>query len=146
MPIPAFNENGLLPKGVHVCTMREAEERFGHFQGNDRRVLLCSRFKEFIDNVRRVQIVAAIVLNGSFVTATAAPNDIDLIVVVRREHDFERDLTVAEYGILSKVRVHRFYGFDILVAQEGTVRLEKYIEFFQQVRLEPGKEKGIVWI
>lgn len=109
-------------------------------------MLLWSRLKEFIDKVRRVEIAQAVVLDGSFVTATEAPNDIDLILVVRREHDFHRDLNPEEYGVLSKARVHRRYGFDILVARDRSMQLERYLEFFQQVRLEPGEKKGIVWI
>ena len=45
--------------------------------------------------------------------------------------------------VLSKRRVFRKYGFDLLVGRAGSEELERYVSFFQQVRLEPGKKKGI---
>lgn len=43
-----------------------------------------------------------------------------------------------------KRRVHRRYGFDILVSREGAAEYRKWVAFFQEVRLEPGVRKGIV--
>jgi len=37
MPIPALNEHGLLPAGIHDCTLDELKSRFGSFQISDRR-------------------------------------------------------------------------------------------------------------
>ena len=37
MPIPLLNENGLLPMGIHICILEEIRQRFGRFQGSDRR-------------------------------------------------------------------------------------------------------------
>ena len=83
-------------------------------------------------------------VDGSFVTAKSAPNDVDLIIVVAREHDFSADLSPAAYNIVSKRRVRRRYGFDLLVAREGSVEYGRWVEFFQQVRLEPAATKGIL--
>ena len=46
--IPPFNEHGWFPEGVHDCTMDEAAEQFGAFQGSDRRPQLWVRFTEFM--------------------------------------------------------------------------------------------------
>ncbi len=88
----------------------------------------------------------AVLLDGSFVTAKAAPNDIDLILVVPATHDFSADILPAQYNTISKRRVARRFGFDLLVARAGSEELERYVRFFQQVRLEPGKTKGILRI
>src|SRR5688572_5444141 len=72
MPIPAFDEHGSLPEGIHDCTLAEAEARFGSFQGSDRRRQLWSRFKEFFQEAKASGLVEAILLDCSFVTATSA--------------------------------------------------------------------------
>lgn len=41
MAIPEFDEDGVLPEGVHDCTLDEVRERFCRFAGSDRRATLC---------------------------------------------------------------------------------------------------------
>ena len=89
-------------------------------------------------------LVVAVVVDGSFVSAEPSPNDIDLIVEVAAGHDFSAELSPASYNVLSKPRVHRRFGFDLLVAREGSAERHQWIEFFQQVRLEPELRKGIL--
>ena len=144
MSIPRLEPNGFLPAGVHECTLAEIRERFGTFQGSDRRSILFARLEEFIAEARQSGIVRGLVVDGSFVTAEPAPNDIDLIVLVSTAHDFSADLTLVEYNVLSKQRVRRRFGFDLLVAREGSLEYGRWTEFFQQLRLEPGRQKGIL--
>lgn len=144
MSIPRLEPSGFLPAGVHNCTLAEIRDRFGTFQGIDRRLKLIAKLEEFIAEARRSGIVRSLVVNGSFVTGKPAPNDIDLIVVVSGEHDFSADLSPAQYNLLSKHRVRRRFGFDLLVAREDSVEYRRWTEFFQQVRLEPGRQKGIL--
>lgn len=146
MPIPSFNEHGLLPEGVHDCSLEEIEARFGAFQGSERRPELRFRLKEFLREAKASGIVLAILINGSFVTATPDPNDIDVIMVVPASHDYARDLRPAEYDVVSKLRVRRRYGFDLLLARAGSVELARYTAFFQQVRFAPFERKGILRI
>lgn len=144
MAIPDFARHGLLPHGVHDCTMAEIAARFGSFQGNEQRARLLAKLTEFLAEVRIAGIVREVLVDGSFVTATSAPNDVDLILVVAREHDFSAGLSPAAYNIVSKRRVQRRYGFDLLVAREGSVEYGRWVEFFQQVRLEPAAIKGML--
>jgi hypothetical protein len=144
MPIPPFNAHGRLPDGLFDCTLPEVEERFGRFQTSDRRHQLWSRFKEFLGEVKAAGDVIFIILNGSFVTSTPSPNDIDLVLVVPEAHNFQRDLSPAEYNVLSRRRVHRRYGFDVLVARAGSEEYDRYVHLFRQVRFESGAVKGIL--
>lgn len=107
MAIPPFNEYGWLPEGVHDCTLDEVAGRFGGFHGSDRRLRLWAKFLEFVGDARACGLIAAIVVDGSFVTAEPTPNDLDLILVVPARHDFSVDFAPAAYNILSKRRVHR---------------------------------------
>jgi len=128
--------------------MDEAAERFGAFQSSDRRPQLWLRFSEFMREVKACRLIAAVLVDGSFVTAISNPNDIDLVLVVSANHDFEADFQPGEYNILSKRLVNRRFGFDLLVARAGSEEYRRYVGFFQQVRLEPGRKKGIlkIWL
>jgi hypothetical protein len=144
--IPAFNENGWLPEGVHNCSLEEAAERFGTFQVSDRRPLLWANFMEFIGEAKACGLIEALLLNGSFVAANPNPNDIDMIVVVSANCDFSTELQPRQYNLISQRRVHSRFGFDIVVVKQGSVNLELAIGFFQQVKQRPDEKKGLVRI
>jgi hypothetical protein len=142
--LPQLDEEGFLPDGIHDCSFEEAEARFGRFQRTDRRLRLWAAFRSFFEQVRAAMIVRAILLDGSFVTGKADPNDIDLILVMAAAHDFARGLSPLEYGILSAQRAKRLYKLDVLVARENSDQYRRYLHLFHQVRLEPNRRKGIV--
>src|SRR5258708_36427447 len=114
MPIPNLTAHGLLPPGVHVCTAEEIAGKFGGFQGGEQRPRLMEKLMAFVAEARSSGIVRALLVDGSFVTAKPAPNDMDLVVIVSETHDFSADLRPLEYNVVSKRRVQRRYGFDIL--------------------------------
>jgi hypothetical protein len=144
--IPAFDDNGLLPVGVHVCTLQEVEDRFGRFRSTGQRAELMSRLRTYLNDAAGAGLVEAVVIDGSFVTATDTPNDIDLVVVLPADYVSGADFRPFQYNILSKRRVRRRLGFDILVACDGSVEYEVYVSFFQQVREQPNLKKGILRI
>jgi hypothetical protein len=111
---------------------------------SDRRPQLFARLEAFLSEARDSGLAVSVLVDGSFVTAKPEPNDIDLIVVVSANQDFAADLSPAEYNVVSKQRVHRRFGFDMLLAREGSVECDRWTEFFQQVRLEPARQKGIL--
>ncbi|HUS37155.1 MAG TPA: hypothetical protein VM680_17550 [Verrucomicrobiae bacterium] len=144
MAIPALDAEGFLPVGVHDCELEEIKDRFGVFSGSSRRPDLFSRLVAYFAEARAAAIATSIIVDGSFVTARTVPNDIDLVLVLKAGHDLTEDLNPADYNVVSRRRVHRQYGFDLLVAREGSAEHSRWIEFFQQVRLEPGRQKGIL--
>ena len=144
MPIPLLDQDGLLPAGVHECTLSEIGSHFGSFQKSDRRPRLFQRLETFVGEAIAVGLIRALIVDGSFVIQTPSPNDVDLIVVLESQHDFSSDISPKAYNILSKRRVRRRFGFDLLVARENSVEYNDWVEFFQQVRLEPGRRKGIL--
>ena len=146
MPIPAFEPSGLLPAGMHECTLDEVKARFGSFQGSERRPELFARLSSFIDEAISSEIVQSVIINGSFATAESKPNDIDLVVIVCRDHDFSADLRPVAYNVVSRKRVQKRFGFDIVAAREGTPELREAIGFFQRVRRAPTLRKGVLRI
>jgi hypothetical protein len=146
MPIPNLNEQGLLPPGIYDCSLEEIGERFGTFQSTDRRPRLYEKLQVFLQQVRSTNLVIAVIVDGSFVTSKAVPNDIDLILVLPSSHDLRAELALMAYNVLSKRRVSRRYGFDILVARADAIEYTQSVEFFQQVRGQPHLHKGVLRI
>jgi hypothetical protein len=137
MPIPALNEHGLLPAGIHDCTLDELKSRFGSFQISDRRNQLFRRFERFVADAQAAQFPRSLLIDGSFVTGEPTPNDIDLVLVLSRSHDVAADLPPGHYNLVSRRSVRRRYGFDIVVVRENGVEYEEAVAFFQQVRGQP---------
>jgi len=144
--LPSLNEHGDLPAGIYDCTLEEVRGRFGGFQGSDRRSKLWTSFVEFIGEAKTSGLFEELLLDGSFVTGKPDPNDIDIIMVVPRSHDFGADLPSHQYNLLAEQRVRRRFGFDIVVVKSGTDNLAQALEFFAQVRQKPGLRKGLLRI
>lgn len=141
MPIPPLDQYGLLPVGVHDCTLDEIKTTFGLFQTSDRRPKLFQKLQELISEAR---FARSLLVDGSFVTAKPDPNDIDLVLVLPVSHDLTADLPLAQYNLVSKRRVQRRFGFDRIAVREGTLEHDEAVVFFQQVRHRPTLRKGIL--
>ena len=144
MPIPELNENGFLPEGVHEASLEEVQERFGRFQRTDRRPALFAKLSTYLAEVRASGLAEAVILDGSFVTAKDEPSDIDLILVLRPDHDDRAELRPFEYNALAKHRVRRRFRFDVVSAREGTDEYEESLNFFQRVRDRSDLRKGVL--
>jgi len=76
--LPAFDEFGNLPPGIHRATVEEVVQRFG--VGSPERDVEGQELLRFVEWARSCGVLRLIV-NGSFVTAKMAPNDVDLIIL-----------------------------------------------------------------
>src|SRR5262245_42875295 len=101
MPIPDFDETGLLPPGVHDSTLEELAERFGSWESGQQRCRLRESLETYLSEVRTTGLVLAIILDGSFVTSESDPNDVDLIMILHENHDFTASLRPFQYNVLS---------------------------------------------
>jgi len=144
MSIPALNDDGFLPSGIWDCTLAELRERFGIFSGSDQRPRLFARLDDLFQTMQRSGLFEALLVDGSFVTAKPAPNDIDLVAVLLPGHNFERDLPMSEYALVSRAMLRRRYGFDVVIAEKGNALYKTYVEFFSRVRDIPGASKGML--
>jgi hypothetical protein len=136
--------DGLLPTGIFDCTLSEIQTRFGSFQQSDRRPRLFARLEELFQAIQRTGLFDFLVVDGSFVTANPAPNDVDLVAALRPGHDFERDLPISEYALVSRSLLRRRFGFDVIIAERESHLYKTYIEFFSRVREFPDRRKGIL--
>jgi len=144
MPIPALNSEGVLPVGLFDCTLPEARARFGTFAGSDQRLRLFARLQELALVMRSSGLFEALIIDGSFVTAKLAPNDVDLVAVLRPGHDFELDLPMSQYSLVSRAILRRRFGFDVVVAERDSPLYRTYVEFFSRTREAPELRKGLL--
>ena len=144
MPIPAFTDHGLLPTGLHECTVAEIRERFGGSGYGAGRHELMARLEDYVRDLRTTQLVAWVIVDGSFVTSKEVPGDIDLLVVLPKDHDMQRELRPFEENPLSRRWVAKRYQFDAFTAVEGTSYLDEHTAFFQQVKGSHQLRKGLL--
>jgi hypothetical protein len=78
--LPAFNDEGDLPPGIHQATLAETIQRFG--QGSARRRAVADRLIRIHGLARSTGHLARCVVFGSFVTYKLDPNDVDLVLVM----------------------------------------------------------------
>jgi hypothetical protein len=76
--LPAFDANGNLPPGIHRCTVDEIVARLG--AGSPERQVETSQLVEFVRWARQAG-VRRLLVDGSYTTSKAAPNDVDLVVL-----------------------------------------------------------------
>jgi hypothetical protein len=144
MPIPVINADGFLAPGIFDCLLSELKERFGVFQGSDQRPRLFARLEALMLAMRSSGLFEMVIIDGSFVTAKPEPNDVDLIAVLRPGHDFQRDLPMSEYALVSRHLLRRRFGFDVVIAEAGSSLYKTYIDFFSRVREAPEARKGLL--
>lgn len=73
--IPDFDEHGLLPPGVHECTLEEIGQRFCW---TDRRKDIFNGLCAFITRECRPRV--SVFVDGSFVRNKALPDDVDVVL------------------------------------------------------------------
>ena len=100
---PPLNDAGDLPPGIHPATLAEAVAHFG--RNTPRRATVARRLERIYALVRATGHLARFIIFGSFVTAKAEPNDVDIFLLM--DDDFDASKVTGEAAIL----------FDHLAAQ-----------------------------
>jgi hypothetical protein len=96
MALPPFDPSGNLPIGVHSAPLSEVAHRFGEASG--RRRFLTERLIHLHQLARETGHLARLLVFGSYVTTKAAPNDVDVILVM--DNDFQLEHCPAVSRIL----------------------------------------------
>ena len=102
--------DGVLPEGTHTCTMEEVEAVFGRFWRSDCRIRLTEKLRAFVEAARGLGIVAAIIVDGSYVTRKPEPGDFDLIVALKQGFDSGVELRPFEYNVQSARMIRQIYS------------------------------------
>ncbi len=143
MALPAFNQDGDLPPGVHRATLPDVLERFGH--GSAQRCAVADRLNRVYDLVNSTGHLARFVVFGSFVTAKEEPNDIDIILLM--EDTFDLAAVTGEAALpFQHMEADAHFGASVFwTRRSGVIGGEQVMIEYWQVRREGGR-RGIVEI
>lgn len=129
MPDLRFDQYGLLPEGIHECTMEAVESLLSW---NDRRRQLTRLLQEFIDNELslRFRQVPPLVLDGSYVTKKEEPKDINLILELQGLPDQQK---MDAFDLCQRCPdIFKRYQIDMKTALEPS---ESLVMFFSKLRV-----------
>lgn len=79
MPIPNWNEYGLLPEGIHDCAIDDVSDRFGF---NEYRLGLIAGLEGAMQWLETMPPIESLIIDGSFVTNKERPGDIDAVAMI----------------------------------------------------------------
>ena len=85
MPLPPFNEVGDMPEGVHLASFAEVVARFGG--GTEQRREVTARLDRIRQLATSTDSLDRLIVFGSFITAKATPNDVDVVLVMKDDFD-----------------------------------------------------------
>jgi predicted nucleotidyltransferase len=81
MALPALNDLGELPLGIHAATLAEVVADFGH--ATRQREEVTARLVRIHAKVQATGKLVRFVVFGSYVTDKPEPNDVDVVMVMR---------------------------------------------------------------
>ena len=141
MVIPPLDSD-YLPEGLHNGSFQELNNVFGT---NSCRKELIDKLGKYIQKLKEAGISGWIIIDGSFVTAKTQPNDIDIILVRKRDNFLSRPVTEEESEILDENRVKNEYKIHLIPTIEGDRATIGMTSFFSRVRNKgPEIKKGLV--
>ena len=130
--IPAFDDNGYLPPGLHRATIEEVDTRFG--SDSELRKVQMESLNWLLDLAHRAGI-SRVVINGSFTTDAYEPNDVDCALLMgadfpaekRAEAELLAGLPFLEINLLDQtdfdLLVNQFFATDRKAIPKGMVEI-----------------------
>lgn len=138
MPIPGLNQNGLLPRGVHDCTLDEVA---GSFAGNPHRKRLFQNLVACLEQEIRPVFVHPIFVDGSFVTDKDEPEDVDIVLDLKEASD-EQKFRGLMFMNEKQSRFFRTYNVHFLVNVDAP-GFPDLSSFFQYVGIKTARIKSL---
>jgi hypothetical protein len=137
MAIPDFTEFGLLPEGIHSCTLNEAA---GFLCTNDHRSTIWQGLEQFLAWIADLPLPTALFVDGSFVTDKALPADVDVIVDITdcAEPDYHLWADRWSEGLLY---AKENFGVDFYPFAAG--HGNDFVALFQYVRVDDALKRGV---
>src|SRR6516162_9464575 len=143
MSLPAFNSEGDLPPGVYRATLPEVLQRFG--VGTVQRRAVADRLSRLHRLASSTGHLARFVVFGSFVTAKAEPNDVDIVLLM--EDTFDLASVIGEAALVFQhLEADAHVGASVCwTKRSGGIGGEQAMIEYWQTRREGG-QRGIVEI
>ncbi len=144
MPLPGFNEHGDLPEGRYLASLSEVLARFG--AGTPRRVAVTDRLRRIYALAVATGHLDRLVVFGSYVSDTAEPNDVDVILVMRNDFAVER-CPADSLVLFDHTRANDELGASIFWVRPDMLLGEPLEQFLAHWELKrDGRRRGIVEI
>jgi hypothetical protein len=137
MAIPIFTECGILPAGVHDCTLAEAE---AFLAINEPRSAIWNGLQGFFRWTGPLPAPTSFLIDGSYVTDKATPNDVDVVVDLTGCSNIEFQAwnqIWASHREYAKVN----FSVDFYPAVAGIGN--DFSAFFQYVRIDEALQRGM---
>jgi hypothetical protein len=139
--LPALNDAGELPVGVHWADWEEFQHRFG--RSSSRRVWLSGRLRALLGVAATSGKLLRIFVWGSFVTSKAAPGDVDLLLIMSEDFEVDR-LDASAQIVFDSVKAKLLFESDVFWARVsiGQEVLDLWLDTYQISR--GFRKRGIV--
>src|SRR5947207_3858257 len=140
--LPAFDEHGNLPFGIHPCTVDELVIRFRG--GSPEREIEIQEVIQFIEWSRRAGVLR-LIINGSFVTQKASPNDVDIVILPGPDYPREQQplqIFVADDNADLEAWAFQDFGTDREDHRKGVVEVILYDTAIDNHRVRPNEKKA----
>lgn len=137
-----FDTQGNLPVGVHRASLDEVIARFG--QGSSQRQLVTNRLIRVYRLASNTSKLQRFIIFGSYVTAKADPNDVDIILIMHDDFT-QQGCAVESRGLFDHRRAQHEFGASVFAIRPSQILLETVDEFIShwQIRRDMG-QRGIV--
>lgn len=142
--LPPFNSAGDLPTGIHAADWNDIEQRFG--ENPEVRVRAYAKLRHLHELADRSGALVRFMVFGSFVSATMAPRDIDVVLVMAAGFRLE-DAPRESRTLFSHADAEARYGASVFWVREGMLPeklMRDFLETWQTKR--DGTKRGIVEI
>lgn len=137
--IPKFCTDGYLSEGLYLASEAKIMFRFGSLSRRRRRLTL--RLRRWIELARLVGGLR-LLIDGSFVTAKLEPDDIDAVILLPPDFQYQ-----IEQGIEAALELEEMILTrrpEEIFAAEDETDWNEWIEFFSRTRESDGRRKGLV--
>ncbi len=140
LPIPEFNEHGLLPVGIHECELSEIDDKFVY---NNHRKTIWSAFTSYLEQLKSIPEIDVLYVDGSYTTDKLLPADVDVIVELPNPkihaQILQRSGQMIERGFVKSV-----FFTDLLFAYEpNPITTTDIRDTFQGIKVKDALDKGI---
>ncbi len=126
--IPDFDEHGLLPPGIHDCTLEEISARF---LWTTHRQVLFGGLRKFLETELATLMPAfRLYVDGSFVRNKPLPDDVDVVIELDGSvSDSEAILLAYHLQVVERLRFKAAYNLDVWVKHSALKN--DLVAFFQ---------------
>lgn len=141
MPLPEFREDGWLPPGHYVATWEEITATFGGETGS-RRAALTTALLELRDTLVANAIAGLLLLDGSYISAKAAPGDFDVLLIGPADIQVRKDTEPNLARLLDAETAERERGYSLFFIPQNSPAfglLQTFWDFSKE-----GVPKGVV--